>query len=141
MWRARIGLFHANCPGKSRRRNYFYQPSAARWGVDEVMNRTPVLLQGCLAVVSLSLFLEYVFRGRVGRLKGRGDCGKVRCPKLKNFEVGSRMSAMIGVGTIVICAAICVRVSTVVLALLLMAGDVERNPGPGTRKGMYICVI
>ena len=101
------------------------------------MNSTPLVLQGCMAVVSLSLILEYAFR-RWGRCpKGSGRCGKVLCPKL---EVGSVPSAeargMVGVGSGV---CLLLRVCAVVLSLLLMAGDVERNPGPTDKEGTHSC--
>ena len=102
------------------------------------MNSTPVILQSCLAVVSLSLILEYAFGMRAVRPKVRSGCGKVRCPKVKSLRVGSTIRAMIGeAGSVVGGAAVCVKVATVVLALLLMAGDIERNPGPETKEGMY----
>ena len=106
MWRAGIGL------------NYYHQSRyacrplsvkwrAARWGMGEVMNSTPLLLQGCMAVVSLSLILGHTFRRR---------------------PIGMADTGVIGVCLLLgVCA--------VVLALLLMAGDVERNPGPTGKEG------
>ena len=101
------------------------------------MNSTPLVLQGCMAVVSLSLILEYAFRRWGGCPKGSGTCGKVRCPKLGGGSV-SRAEArgMAGVGG---SAGVCLLlgVCAVVLSLLLMAGDVERNPGPTGKEGTH----
>ena len=124
-WRARIGLNYC------RQSRYAYRPlpvqwRAARWGVGEVMNSTPLLLQGCMAVVCLSLILGYTFRG--GPI-GRCGCGKVCCRKLRGGSVpNAEVRGMADTGIIGVC--LLLGVCAVVLALLLMAGDVERNPGP-----------
>ena len=134
-WRARIGLNQCR---------YGYRPlpvqwRAARWGVEEVVNSTPLVLQGCMAVVSLSLILEYAFRRWGGCPKGSGGCGKVRCPKFGGGSVSSvEARGMVGVGSWV---CLLLRVCAVVLSLLLMAGDVERNPGPTGKEGMVTCLI
>jgi len=101
------------------------------------VDSTPLVLQGCMAVVSLSLILEYAFRRSGGCPKRSGRCGKVRCPK--SVRVGSVPSAeargMAGVDSGV---CLLLRVCAVVLSLLLMAGDVERNPGPTDKEGTLI---
>ena len=95
------------------------------------MNSTPLLLQGCMAVVSLSLILGYTFRGR--RI-GRCGCGKVCRPKLGGGSVPSaEVRGIADTGIIGVC--LLLGVCAVVLALLLMAGDVERNPGPPGKEG------
>ena len=122
-WRARIGLNYCH---QSR---YAYRPlpvqgRAAKWGVGEVMNSTPLLLQGCMAVVSLSLILGYTLRRRL----------KVCRPKLRGGSVSSHeIRGMADTGFIGVC--LLLGVYAVVLALLLMAGDVERNPGPTEKEG------
>ena len=131
-WRARIGLFHAYHPVKVKWRNDFHHAEAPKWGVGEVMNSTPIILQGFLAVVSLSLILEHTFRRTVPCLKRRG--GKLHCPKLKKFGASSIIHE--GTGCVLDSASMCVKVATVVLTLLLIAGDVERNPGPEINEGM-----
>ena len=130
-WRARIGL------NFSRQTRYACRPlpvqwKAARWGVGEVVNSTPLLLQGCVAVVSLSLILGYTFRrGSIGRC----GCGKVCSSK---FRGGSVPSAEVrGMTDTAVC--LLLGVCAVVLVLLLMAGDVERNPGPTGKEGSYSC--
>ena len=129
-WRARIGLNYC------RQSRYAYRPlpfqwRAARWGVEEVMSSTPLLLQGCMAVVSLSLILGYTLRGRPIE---RCGCGKVCRPKLRGGSVPStEVRGMAGMGVMEACLVL--RVCAVVLALLLMAGDVERNPGPTGKEG------
>ena len=129
-WRARIGLNYC------RQSRYACRPlpvqwRAARWGVGEVMNSTPLLLQGCMAVVSLTLILGYTFRGRP---IGRFGCGKVCRPKSRGGSVpNAGIRGMAGTGIIGVC--LLLGVCAVVLALLLMAGDVERNPGPTGKEG------
>ena len=129
-WRARIGLNYC------RRSRYACSPlpvqwRAARWGVGEILNSTPLLLQGCMAIVSLSLILEYMF---CGRPIGRCGCGKVCRPKLRGASVPSvEVRGMADTGVIGVC--LLLGVCMVVLALLLMAGDVERNPGPTGKEG------
>ena len=128
-WRARIGLY-------CRQSRYACRPfpvqwRAARWGVGEVMNSTPLLLQGCMAVVSLTLVLGYTFRRcHIGRC----GCGKVCRPRLRGGSVPSaEVRGMADTGIVGVC--LLLGVCTVVLALLLMAGDVERNPGPTGKEG------
>ena len=138
-WRARIGLnYYHQC-------RYACRPLPVQWraaslGVGEVVNNTPVMLQGCMAVVSLSLILEYAFRRWEGCPNWRVwvGCGKVRCPKLGGGSVSSgEASRMAGVGSVV---CLLLRVCAVVLSLLLLAGDVERNPGPTDKEGTPILV-
>ena len=125
-WRARIG--HNYC----RQSRYVYYPlpvqwRAARLGVGEVMNSTPLLLQGCMAVVSLSLILGYTLRGRpIGR------CG---CGNVCRLRLGSVRSAEVRGMPNIIEVCLLLGVCAVVLGLLLMAGDVERNPGPTGKEG------
>ena len=129
-WRARIGLNYCR-QSRYACRPLPFQWRAARWGVEEVMNSTPFLLQGCMAVVSLSLILGYTLRGRP---IGRCGCGKVCRPKLRGGSVPSaEVRGVAGMGVIEAC--LLLRVCAVVLVLLLMAGDVERNPGPTGKEG------
>ena len=46
---------------------------------------------------------------------------------------------MASLGTVGVC--LLLRVCSVVLVLLLMAGDVERNPGPTEKEGTRICEV
>ena len=132
-WRARIGFNYC------RQYRYACRPlpvqwRAARWGVGELMNSTPFLLQGCMAVVSLSLLLGYTFHGRP---IGRCGCGKVCRPKLRGGSVPSAVvGGMTDTGIIGVC--LLLGVCAVVLALLLMAGDVERNPDPTGKEGRQL---
>ena len=101
------------------------------------MNSTPLLLQGCMAVVSLSLILGYTFRRRP---TGRCGCGKVCRPKLRGGSVPSAKVRWVeDTGVIGVC--LLVGVCAVMLVLLLMAGDVERNPGPTGKGGIYNPVL
>ena len=132
-WRGRVGLNYCRQSGYACG-SFPIRWRAARWGVGEVMNSTPILLQGCMAVVSLSLILGYRFR----RLPtGRCGCGKVYRPKLRGSSVPSaevREIASLGIVGVCLLLGVC----AVVLTLLLLAGDVERNPGP-TGKGDNNC--
>ena len=84
-----------------------------------------------MAVVSLTLVLGYTFRGRP---IGRCGCGKVCRPKLRGGSVPSpEARRMADTGNIGVC--LLLGVCAVVLELLLMAGDVERNPGPTGKEG------
>lgn len=134
-WRVRIGLFQIYHPVRVKWRSDFHRPGAIRWGVGEVMNSTPMVLQGCLAVVALSLILEHTFQSRAAFPKQSGGCGKLHCPKLNKFGACSVMRVIGETGCVLGSTSVCVKVATVVLALLLMAGDVERNPGPETNEG------
>ena len=129
-WRARIGLNYCRQSRYACRR-LSVQRKAARWGVGEVMSSTPLLLQGCMAVVSLSLILGYTLRRRP---IWRCGCGKVCRPKLRSGSVPSaEVRGMADTSTVGVC--LLLGVCAVVLALLLMAGDVERNPGPTGKEG------
>ena len=126
-WRARIGLnyYHMCRPLQSRWRSsggLLYQPGVASYGVGEVMNDTPLALKGCMTVVALSLILQYVVHSW-SKLKGRGGGSKVRCQWWRiTFQVRRTLD---GGGTLL------VRAIVVVISLLLViAGDVETNPGP-----------
>ena len=126
-WRARIGLNYSRQSRYACRR-LSVQWRVERWGVGEVMNSTSLLLQGCMVVVSLSLILGCTFR----RCPiGRCGCGKVYRPKLRDSSV---LSAEVrGMADTGVCLSLAV--CAVVLALLLMAGDVERHPGPTGKEG------
>ena len=133
-WRARIGLnyYHMCRPLQTRWRNtggWLYQPGVSSWGVGEVMNDTPLVLKGCLTVVALSLMLQYVVHSW-SKLRGRGGGGKVRChwqrttSQVRGTADGAWMMLL--------------RATVVLIPLLLViAGDVETNPGP---EGKY-CLI
>ena len=118
-WRARIGLnyYHMCRPIQTRWRSsggLLYQPGLASWEVGEVMNDTPrLVLKGCLTVVALSLILHYVVHSWL-KLKGRGGT---------MFQVRGAVDG----GGILLLRAIVV----VIPLLLVIAGDVETNPGPG----------
>ena len=125
-WRARIGLnyYHMCRPLQTRWRGgggRLYQPGVSTWGVGEVMSDTPLVLKGCMTVVALSLILQYVVHSW-SKVKGRGGGGKVRCHW---WGSACRLRETVdGGGTLLL------RVIVVVPLLLVMAGDVERNPGP-----------
>jgi len=131
-WRARIGLnyYHMCHPLQTRWRNYggrLYQSGVASWGVGEVMSDTPLVLKSCMTIVALSLILQYVVH-LWPKLKGRGGGGggKVRC-HLQGFTSQVR-------GTVDNLGTLLLRAIVVVIPLLLViAGDVERNPGPEGR--------
>ena len=129
-WRARIGLnyYHMCRPLQTRWRSSggrLYQPGVASWVVGEVMNDTSLMLKGCMTVVALSLILQYVVHSW-SKVKGKGGGGKVRCHwRESTCQVRGTVD---GGGTLLL------RTIVVVIPLLLLiAGDVELNPGPGGR--------
>ena len=126
-WRARIGLnyYHMCRPLQTRwisSGGRLYQPGIASCGVGEVMNDTPLVLKGCMTVVALSLILQYVVHSW-SKLKRRGGGGKVRCHWR---ESTSPVKVTVNSGGTLLLRAIMV----VVPLLLVIAGDVETNPGP-----------
>ena len=126
-WRARIGLnyYHMCRPLLTRWRSnggWLYQPGVPSWGEGEVMNDTPLVLKGCVMVVALSLILQYVVHSW-SKLKGRGGTGKVRCHWWGATSQAKR--TVDGGGNLLLRA-----IMVVIPLLLLIAGDVETNPGP-----------
>ena len=96
------------------------------------MNDTPLVLKGCMTVVALSLILQYLVHSW-SKLKGRGGGGKVRC----HWRGSSSQlrGTLDGGGTLLFRAIV-----VVIPLLLMMAGDVEMNPGPeGT--DIVICIF
>ena len=85
------------------------------------MNDTPLVLKGCMTVVALLLILQYVVQSK---LKGNGRFGKVCC----HWQGGTSIvrGMMDGGGTLLLRA-----IMVVIPLLLVIAGDVETNPGPG----------
>ena len=127
-WRARIGLnyYHKCHPLQTRWRSsggWLNQPGVASWGVGEVMNDTSLVLKGCMTVVALSLILQHIICFW-SKLNGRGGCGKVRSHWQ---EYSSQVKGTVDGGWTLLLRCIVV----VIPLLLVMAGDVETNPGPG----------
>ena len=131
-WRARIGLnyYHVCRPLQTRWRSSggrLYQSGVSSWGVGEVVNDTPLVLKGCMTVVALSLILHYVVHCW-SKLKGRCGGSKVCCHW---WGSTSRVTGAVdGGGTLLLRAA-----AVVIPLLLVIAGDVEMNPGP---EGKYL---
>ena len=126
-WRARIGLnyYHKCRPLQTRWRSsggQLNQPGVSSWGVGEVMNDSPLVLKGCMTAVALLLILHFVVCSW-SKLEGRGRSGKVRCHwQGSSSQVRGTVN---GWGTLLL------RTILVVTPLLLViAGDVETNPGP-----------
>ena len=135
-WRTQIGLnyYHMCHPLQTRWRSsggQQYQTRVASWGVGEVMSDTPLVLKGCTTVIVLSLILKYVVHSW-SKLKGRGGGGKVHC-HWRESTCQTKPKVDCGGGTLLL------RAIVVVIGLLLMiAGDVETNPGPGGNC-VYAC--
>ena len=135
-WRAQIGLnyYHMCHPLQTRWRSsggQLYLPGVASWGVGEVMKDTPLVFKGCMTVVALSLILQCVVHSW-SKLKGRGGGSKVHCHWRGS---PSRVRGILdGEGTLFLRA-----IMVVVPLLLLIAGDVELNPGPPKREGKVQC--
>ena len=131
-WRARIGLnyYHMCRPLQMRWRSSggrLYQSGVAGLGVGEVLNDTPLVLKGCMTVVALSLILQYVVHS-LSKPKGRGGGGKVRCHWQGST---SQLRGTVDGGVTLLKA-----ILLVIFLLLVIAGDVELNPGP---EGKYAC--
>jgi len=131
-WRARIGLnyYHTCRLLRTRWRSsggQLYQPGVAGWGVGEVMNDTPLVLKGCMAVVPLSLIQQYIAH-TWPKLKERGGGGKLHCYW---SGTSSQVRGIVGSGGTLLLKAFVV----VIPLLLIMAGDVELNPGPPKMPG------
>ena len=131
-WRARIGLnyYHMCRPLQTRWRSSggrVYQPGVASWGVEEVMNETPLVLKSWVTVIALSLILQYVVCSW-SKLKGRGGSGKAHCHW--QGSTSKLRGTVDGGGTLLLRAIV-----VVIPLLLVIAGDVETNPGPG---GIFI---
>ena len=92
------------------------------------MNDTPLVLKSCMTVVALSLILQYVVCS-CSKLKGKGGGGKVHChwQGTTTFQVRGIVD---GGGTLLLRAIV-----VVIPLLLVIAGDVETNPGP---EGIFI---
>ena len=93
------------------------------------MNDTPLVLTSCMTVVGLLLILQYVVRSW-SRLKWKGRGSKVRCWRGATSQV--RKTAY-GGGTLLLRA-----VMVVIPLLLVMAGDVEMNPGPEGKEKLEL---
>ena len=83
------------------------------------------MLKGCVTVVVVSLILQYIVHSW-SKLKGRGGGGKVHCHwQGTTVQMGQMMN-----GWCLLLRAIVV----VIPLLLVIAGDVETNPGPGGKQ-------
>ena len=132
-WRARIGLnYYCMCRPLQSKRLWLSIPAwGGQLGVREVMNDTPLLLKGCISVVALSLILQYIVCSW-SKLKGRGRNGKVRCHQ---WGFTSQVRETVGGVWTLLLRAIVVMIPL----LLVIAGDVETNPGPPKREGTDWC--
>jgi len=65
---------------------------------------------------------------------GRG-CGKMHCVKVNGNSIHSREARGRGAVSVGSRVALLLQVYVVVLVLLLISGDVERNPGPTGKNG------
>ena len=91
------------------------------------MSDTPLVLKGCITVIALSLILQYVVHSW-SKLRGRGGGGKVRCHWWgSTYQVRGTVDG----GGILLLSAIVVMIPL----LLVIAGDVETNPGPPKMEG------
>ena len=127
-WRARIGLnyYHMCRPLQTRWRSSggrLYQPGVASEWVGNIMSDTPLVLKGCMTVVILSLMFQCVVYSWSKRLNRRSGGGKVHWHWQGTiFRICGQMEG----GGILLLKAIVM----VLPLLLVIAGDVETNPGP-----------
>ena len=136
-WRVRIGLnyYHMCRPLQTRWRRSggrLYQPGVVSWGVGKVVANVPLVLKDCMTVVALSLILQYVVHSW-SKQKGRGGGGKVHCHwQRTTSQVGE---IIIGGMTLLLANFV-----VVIPLLLVIAGDVELNPGPGGNSfNLWVC--
>ena len=94
------------------------------------MNDTSLVLKGYMTVVALSLILQYVVHSW-SKLKERGGGGKVRSQWRGST---SWVKGILDGGGALLLGAIVV----VIPLLLVIAGDVELNPGPPKGEGKVI---
>ena len=125
-WRARIGLnYYHKCRSLQTRLRrsggQLNQPGMASWEVGEVMNDTTLVLKGCMTVVALTLILQYVVCS-CSKLRGRSGGGKVHC-----HWWGSTSQVR---GTADVARILQLTAVVVIPLLLVIAGDIETNPGP-----------
>ena len=92
------------------------------------MNDTPLVFKGCMTVVALSIILQYVVHSWP-KVKGKGGYGKMCC----HWQGLTSQLRRIVDGAVTLSRVVLV----VIFLLLVIAGDVELNPGP---EGKYACV-
>ena len=125
-WRARIGTYNAGKLSAIRSRYHLPKSIESIKGLD-VPSGCGTVLYGLVMVLSL---LHDLLRGRVA-LSDVISAIRVRCGRRK--FVSSTKMANVLCGT-----AVLLFVLAMALCLLLMqSGDVERNPGPLTRKNKH----
>ena len=134
LWRARIGLYHAaSACRRSRRLKNSSQSlrlsTTTKWGSKEAVDDIPFALRSCIAGVSLLLVVQCILTF----LKKQ----HIR-KALSSFVEGSyRVVKAVLTSGVPLLLKVCV---VVIPLLLLLAGDVERNPGPteGTTGIIFI---
>ena len=124
-WRARIGLnYYYMCHTLNTSGGRRYKPRVASWGVGEVMNDRPLVLKGCMTVVALSLIVHYVVCSW-SKLKRLGKVGNVYSHWQWQDTTSKVRGTLDGGGTLLLTASV-----MVIPLLLMVAGDIETNPGP-----------
>ena len=129
VWRARIGLF---CGGRGSKKlkallayRRLFRRDAVAWATGETTNCTPIAIQAIIACLPLLLILRFL-----------GSCwNKIKCTHLVKFHGGLSYLWNKDAKTLVSSAVrVALVLSTAVLLyrriLLILAGDVELNPGP-----------
>ena len=134
-WRARIGLnYYHMCRSLQTRwkssGGQLYQHGVANWRAGKVMSFTPLVLKDCMTIVTLSLILHYVVRS-LSKQKGNFGGGKMPCHWQRTT---SEVKEIVCGGMTLLLANFVV----VLPLLLVIAGDVELNPGPGG-KNSCVC--
>ena len=132
-WRARIGTYNG---GRGRRICRTHQNpcvDAVSWTTGEIMGTIPQCVQQGVGVVSLWIILCYFshFWTRVGS----------SYPISLSRVYRKSLRAILFVG-VTVCTMASLTATTVVLLhflalLLIMAGDVELNPGPGMSESVH----
>ena len=135
LWRARIGLYHAasGCRRSRRLKNSSQShrlSTTTKWGSKEAVDDIPFALRSCIAGVSLLLVVQCILTFLKKQYIRKA---------LSSFVEGSyRVVKAVLTSGVPLLLKVCV---VMIPLLLLLAGDVERNPGPteGT-TGTYVCM-
>ena len=134
LWRARIGLYHAASASRgSKRLKSLFQTcnlsNTAKWASKDSVDGMTFALRSCIAAVSLLLVIRFI-RSFIKSLKSRKIV-------LSFVEASFRPVKAVLISGLPLLLKVCV---VMIPLLLLLAGDVERNPGPteGTTGMNYV---
>ena len=133
-WRARIGTYNGG--RVCRTRNKIYSSShasstaAVTWATGEIINTVPLPVHAGIAFVSLWMVLGYLSQCHWWKKVKSTHPTKLTQGSL--YEWNKNTTATVSRSTVCVSMVFTAAILLYSLALLLiMAGDVELNPGPG----------